>query len=239
MAKPYSNVFRARIVRLACSGRSVTSLTKEFEPSRTTIRRWIVQSEKNGTDERSITDLQRQITSIDSTLARISTDVSRIKQTDLQRQVASIDSKLARISTDVSRIKQDVITLREAAFKREATPAPRDDPLDISRRWLDFMEWFTIAAALLLVQVMTDDWRVRAAFNILFIVSILILSDAVMKLCRDHFEFFRKLTGLHDELAPSRLVRGVQAVVLRLLIIVLFALFSFAVRSIVFESLLE
>ena len=42
---PYAPEYRRRIVELAHSGRSITELAREFEPSVETIRQWIKQAE--------------------------------------------------------------------------------------------------------------------------------------------------------------------------------------------------
>lgn len=41
----YPDEYRARIVELAGSGRSIADLAREFEPSEQTIRNWVVQDE--------------------------------------------------------------------------------------------------------------------------------------------------------------------------------------------------
>lgn len=43
--QPYPEEFRRRIVELHRSGRSVMSLSREFEPTEMTIRKWIKQAE--------------------------------------------------------------------------------------------------------------------------------------------------------------------------------------------------
>ena len=48
MAKPrprYSPEYRSRIVELARSGRSISSLAREFEPSVETVRNWVRQAD--------------------------------------------------------------------------------------------------------------------------------------------------------------------------------------------------
>lgn len=45
---PYAAEYRRRIVELARSGRSITTLAREFEPTVETIRQWIKQA---GLDE--------------------------------------------------------------------------------------------------------------------------------------------------------------------------------------------
>ena len=42
---PYSPEFRRRLVELARSGRSLSSLAREFEPSVETIRNWVRQAD--------------------------------------------------------------------------------------------------------------------------------------------------------------------------------------------------
>lgn len=42
---PYAPEYRRRIVELARSGRSVTELAREFEPSVESIRQWVKQAE--------------------------------------------------------------------------------------------------------------------------------------------------------------------------------------------------
>jgi len=46
--RPYAAEYRRRIVELARSGRSITTLAREFEPTVETIRQWIKQA---GLDE--------------------------------------------------------------------------------------------------------------------------------------------------------------------------------------------
>jgi len=41
----YSEEFKFQMVELARSGRSITQLTREFEPSHETIRKWIRQAD--------------------------------------------------------------------------------------------------------------------------------------------------------------------------------------------------
>ena len=41
----YSEEFKSQIVELARSGRSITQLTREFEPSHETIRKWVRQAD--------------------------------------------------------------------------------------------------------------------------------------------------------------------------------------------------
>jgi transposase len=43
----YEPELRRRIVELARSGRSVSSLAQEFEPTETTIRHWIAQADRD------------------------------------------------------------------------------------------------------------------------------------------------------------------------------------------------
>ena len=42
---PYAAEYRRRIVELARSGRSITTLAREFEPTVETIRQWLKQTE--------------------------------------------------------------------------------------------------------------------------------------------------------------------------------------------------
>lgn len=42
---PYPPQFRARIIELARAGRSPESLAKEFEPTATSIRKWVKQAD--------------------------------------------------------------------------------------------------------------------------------------------------------------------------------------------------
>jgi len=42
---PYAAEYRRRLVELARSGRSITALAREFEPSVETIRQWVKQAE--------------------------------------------------------------------------------------------------------------------------------------------------------------------------------------------------
>jgi transposase len=44
---PYPSDFRAQIIALAQSGRSVAELAREFEPSEQTIYTWLRQTERN------------------------------------------------------------------------------------------------------------------------------------------------------------------------------------------------
>lgn len=49
--KRYPDEYRERIVKLAKSGRSYSSLAREFEPSIKTIRRWVEASVEPGHSE--------------------------------------------------------------------------------------------------------------------------------------------------------------------------------------------
>jgi transposase len=43
----YPQEFRQKILDLARAGRTISSLAREFEPTETTIRNWIAQSERD------------------------------------------------------------------------------------------------------------------------------------------------------------------------------------------------
>jgi transposase len=65
----YPREFQQKILDLARAGRTISSLAKEFEPTETTIRNWITQSERDAglrndgltTDERvELNQLRRE-----------------------------------------------------------------------------------------------------------------------------------------------------------------------------------
>ena len=56
---PYPTEFREHIIALAHSGRSVESLSREFEPCTATIHAWIRQSEKDESPQ-SLSDNERE-----------------------------------------------------------------------------------------------------------------------------------------------------------------------------------
>lgn len=65
----YPREFRQKVLDLARAGRTISSLAKEFEPTETTIRNWITQSERDAglrsdgltTDERlELNQLRRE-----------------------------------------------------------------------------------------------------------------------------------------------------------------------------------
>ena len=49
--KRYPDEYRERIVELAKSGRSYSSLAREFEPTIVTIRKWVAESAGSGSAE--------------------------------------------------------------------------------------------------------------------------------------------------------------------------------------------
>ncbi len=58
---PYPEEFKHRIVELQRSGRSVMSLSREFEPTEMTIRKWIKQAELDaGERDDGLTTEERQ-----------------------------------------------------------------------------------------------------------------------------------------------------------------------------------
>ena len=58
---PYTAEYRRRLVELARTGRALTELAREFEPSVETIRQWVRQAQRDG-GERSdgLTSDERQ-----------------------------------------------------------------------------------------------------------------------------------------------------------------------------------
>ena len=67
-SKTYPKVVREKIVALARSGRSLTSLAREFEPSVQTIRKWVEQARHEERLENM--DIKRRIRKLEREVAR-------------------------------------------------------------------------------------------------------------------------------------------------------------------------
>jgi transposase len=58
--RPYPPEFRAEMVRLVRSGRSVESLAREFEPSAQSIRHWVAQADIDDGAREGLTSDERE-----------------------------------------------------------------------------------------------------------------------------------------------------------------------------------
>ena len=67
-SKTYPKVVREKIVALARSGRSLTSIAREFEPSLQTIRKWVEQARREERLENM--DIKRRIRQLEREVAR-------------------------------------------------------------------------------------------------------------------------------------------------------------------------
>ena len=67
-SKTYPKVVREKIVALARSGRSLTSIAREFEPSIQTIRKWVEQARREERLENM--DIKRRIRQLEREVAR-------------------------------------------------------------------------------------------------------------------------------------------------------------------------
>ncbi|MYD46480.1 MAG: transposase [Gammaproteobacteria bacterium] len=68
-SKTYPKVVREKIVALARSGRSLTSLAREFEPSVQTIRKWVEQARREERLENM--DIKRRVRKLEREVARV------------------------------------------------------------------------------------------------------------------------------------------------------------------------
>lgn len=72
---PYEDEYKRRIVELHRSGRSVMSLSREFEPTEMTIRKWIKQAQLDaGERDDGLTTEERE------ELRRLRRDVRRLRE---------------------------------------------------------------------------------------------------------------------------------------------------------------
>ena len=67
-SKTYPKVVREKIVALARSGRSLTSIAREFEPSLQTIRKWVEQARREERLENM--DIKRRVRQLEREVAR-------------------------------------------------------------------------------------------------------------------------------------------------------------------------
>ncbi len=67
-SKTHPKVVREKIVELARSGRSLTSLAREFEPSIQTIRKWVEQARRE--ERLESMDIKRRIRKLEREVAR-------------------------------------------------------------------------------------------------------------------------------------------------------------------------
>ena len=73
--KPYPKEFRQQMIELVRSGRSISELAKEFEPSGETIRNWIKQADLDeGVREDGLTTTERK------ELRKLRKELRRLKQ---------------------------------------------------------------------------------------------------------------------------------------------------------------
>ena len=68
-SKTYPTVVREKIVALARSGRSLTSIAREFEPSVQTIRKWVEQARREERLENM--DIKRRVRKLEREVARV------------------------------------------------------------------------------------------------------------------------------------------------------------------------
>lgn len=67
-SKTYPKELREKIVALARTGRSPSSLAREFEPSKQTIQKWVEQARRD--DRRENLDIRRRIRQLEREVAR-------------------------------------------------------------------------------------------------------------------------------------------------------------------------
>lgn len=86
---PYPQAFRDRIVELARSGRSVSELAEEFEPSDQTIRSWIKKADvEDGVHSDGTTSEARE------ELRRLRKELRRLKQErDILAKATALSSR--------------------------------------------------------------------------------------------------------------------------------------------------
>ena len=67
-SKTYPKELREKIVALARTGRSPSSLAREFEPSKQTIQKWVEQARRD--ERRENLDIRRRIRQLEREVAR-------------------------------------------------------------------------------------------------------------------------------------------------------------------------